>query len=172
MTDETATTTPETEVDSYRADLLSRAATLGISVHHNAKNETIAAKISAALKEDEPEATSPKASLKKEQMELKRVIVTSNDPMKADQTGDILRVSNKLTGNVAFYFPFGKPWHIPKIVLDAVREKKLFLHSARKDGREVVARTVPAYNIQELPSLTEKELERITAKQAAMSAGG
>lgn len=172
MTDETATTTPETEVDSYRADLLSRAATLGISVHHNAKNETIAAKISAALKEDEPEATSPKVSLKKEQMELKRVVVTSNDPMKADQTGDILRVSNKITGNLAFYFPFGKPWHIPQIVLDAIREKKLFLHSSRKDGREVVARTVPAYNIQELPSLTEKELERITAKQAAMSAGG
>ncbi len=172
MSDENAITTPESEDASYRADLLNRAAALGISVHHNAKNETIAAKISAALKEDEPEATSSKASLKKTQMELKRVIVTSNDPMKADQTGDILRVSNKVTGNVAFYFPFGKPWHIPNIVLDAVREQKLFLHSARMDGREVVTRTVPAYNIQELPSLTEKELERITAKQAAMRAGG
>lgn len=172
MTDEITTPTPESEDGSYRADLLRRAATLGISVHHNAKDETIAAKIAAALKEDEPKASSSKTDLRKIQMELKRVVVTSNDPMKADQTGDILRVSNKVTGNVAFYIPFGKPWHIPKIVLDAMGEKKLFLHSARKDGREVVTRTVPAYNIQELPSLTEKELERITAKQAAMRAGG
>ena len=166
MTDETVNdNTPD-----RRADLLHRAATLGISVHPNAKEETIAAKIEAALKtEDSP---APSEDLKKSQTALTRVIITSNDPQKSDQSGDIIRVSNKNTGSVAFYFPFGKPWHVPEIVLNTIKEKTFFLHGSRKDGREVVARNVPAYNVQVLPSLTEKELERIAAKQAAMAAGG
>ena len=56
---------------------------------------------------------------------------------------------------------------MPEIVLETLKESKLFLHSSRKDGREIVAREVPRYNIQYLPALNVKERERIAAKQAA-----
>ena len=44
-------TTPSMEDPGYRTELLERAALLGISVHPMAKNETIAAKIAAKLRE-------------------------------------------------------------------------------------------------------------------------
>lgn len=56
---------------------------------------------------------------------------------------------------------------MPEIVLETLKESKLFLHSSRKDGREIVTREVPRYSIQYLPPLDEKQRERIAAKQAA-----
>jgi hypothetical protein len=178
------TPTPSIDDPGYRTELLERAALLGISVHPMAKNETIAAKIAAKLRDEpDPEASAPTAAaepvaplvaaLEKPNSEihpakrLRRVIITCNDPQKADQTGDIISVSNGEVGNLRFYFHFNKPWHVPEIILNTLRESKLFLHSSRKDGREVVTREVPRYNIQELEPLDEKQRERIAAKQAA-----
>lgn len=182
MTNETAT--PSMDDPGYRTELLERAALLGITVHHLAKNETIAAKIAAKLRDEpDPEAPAPTAAPKpatpsvvtsdKPNSEthpakrLRRVIITCNDPQKADQTGDIISVSNGEVGNLRFYFHFNKPWHVPEIILNTLRESKLFLHSSRRDGRDVVTREVPRYNIQELEPLDEKQRERIAAKQAA-----
>ena len=176
------TNTPSNEDEGYRQELLARASLMGLSIHPNAKNETIAAKIAAKLKDDpetpaDTEADAPSAPttepLSKKQKEmhpakrLRRVIITCNDPQKADQTGDVVSVSNSVVGNLRFYFHFNKPWHVPEIVLDTLKESKLFLHSSRKDGREIVTREVPRYNIQELQPLDEKQRERIAAKQAA-----
>lgn len=188
---ENGSTTPSMDDEGYRQELLSRAALMGLSIHPAAKNETIAAKIAAALKakpgdpepSDDADAGTktdtltlePKAetSLTKKEKELHpakrlhRVIITCNDPQKADQSGDIVSVSNGEVGHIQFYFHFNKPWHVPEIVLETLKESKLFLHSSRKDGREIVTREVPRYNIQYLPALTEKERHRIADKQAA-----
>lgn len=176
-----AATTPNNEDPAYRAELLSRAALMGLAIHPNAKNDTIAAKITAALK-DKPdpetgnvetpvapsgEAGTPASKELHPAKKLHRVIITCHDPQKADQTGDIISVSNGEVGNIRFYFHFGKPWHVPEIVLETLKESKLFLHSSRKDGREIVTREVPRYSIQYLPPLDEKQRERIAAKQAA-----
>lgn len=190
---ENGSTTPSNEDEGYRQELLSRAALMGLQIHPNAKNETIAAKIAAALKakpgDPEPSddangddgAKQPETltlapmepALSKQDKELHpakrlhRVIITCNDPQKADQSGDIISVSNGEVGNIRFYFHFNKPWHVPEIVLETIKEAKLFLHSSRKDGREIVTREVPRYNIQYLPALTDKERNRIADKQAA-----
>lgn len=181
MTDNSNTTTPSNDDPEYRADLLARAAVMGLTVHPNAKNETIAAKITAALKADadasegtpEPVPAAAPAVAEKADKELHpskrlvRVVITCNDPQKADQTGDIVTVSNGEIGHIRFYFHFNKPWHVPQAVLDTLKESKLFLHSSRKDGREIVTREVPRYNIEVLAPLDEKQRERIAAKQAA-----
>lgn len=178
------TDTPETpkamnEDEGYRAELLARAALIGLTVHPNAKNDTIAAKIAAFLKADPSKTEGENESLKEEPVlskaekeihpskRLSRVIITCNDPQKADQSGDIISVSNGVVGNMKFYFHFNKPWHVPEIVLDTLKEAKLFLHASRKDGREIITREVPRYNIQYLPALTEKERNRIHDKQTA-----
>lgn len=181
----TTSNEPSGDDPGYRAELLSRAALMGLTIHPNAKNETIALKIAAKLK-DEPDPETGKQDsvaastasteikeLSKEEKEvhpskkLHRVIITCNDPQKADQSGDIISVSNAVVGNMRFYFHFNKPWHVPEIVLETLKESKLFLHSSRKDGREIVTREVPRYNIQYLEPLDEKARERIAAKQAA-----
>lgn len=186
---EDTNTIPETE--EYRAELLSRAALLGINVHPNAKNETIAAKIKAKLDEKTPEESpetaletviqapqapaevqraavpGPKEKVVHPAKRLHRVLVACNDPQKADQTGDIISVSNGEVGDIRFYVHFNKPWHVPHIVLETMKESKIFLHASRKEGTEVITREVPRYNIQYLDPLNEKERERIAAKQAA-----
>ena len=213
MTDTAPDTTKSmNEDEGYRKELLARCELMGLSVHPNAKNDTIAAKIAAHLKADpvKPEGEAPKAevtsvevktvvddgviteakasdndgrnppALTKEQLpltksekdvhpskRLHRVIITCNDPQKADQSGDIISVSNGVVGNIRFYFHFNKPWHVPEIILDTLKESKLFLHASRKDGREIITREVPRYNIQVLPPLTEKERHRINDKQTA-----
>lgn len=183
MTDN-APAVPET--DEYRQELIERATLLGVPFHPNAKNETIAAKIRAKLEEKVEDAEMAVIDAKAEMkvvtpvpereapgkkihpaLALTRCIITCNDPQKADQSGDVISVSNGEIGDMRFYFHFNKPWHVPKIILDTIRESKLFLHSSRKDGKEVITREVPRYNIQELPPLDEKARERIAAKQAA-----
>ena len=178
---EPTTPTPSMDDPGYRQELLDRAALLGLTIHPQAKNETIAAKIAAKLK-DEPDSeavvdpaapASPAPAIGADGKEihpakrLSRVIITCNDPQKADQTGDIISVSNGEVGNLRFYFHFNKPWHVPHIILETLKESKLFLHSSRRDGRDVVTREVPRYNIQYLEPLDEKGLERIASKQAA-----
>ena len=56
---------------------------------------------------------------------------------------------------------------MPESVLETLKESKLFLHSSRRDGRDIETREVPRYNIQYLPALDDKQRERIAAKQAA-----
>lgn len=186
MTDNTATTAPSTvpngDDPEYRKELLARAQLMGLTIHPNAKNDTIAAKIAAALADKpDPETgkqeTAPKPDVVADEepkakeihpaKRLYRVLVSCNDPQKADQTGDILSVSNGDVGNIRFYVHFNKPWHVPHIVLETMKESKLFLHSSRKDGREIITREVPRYNIQYLDPLNDKQRERIAAKQAA-----
>lgn len=177
MTDEVET--PEND-EEYRKELLARAALMGLKVHPNAKAETIQARIRQHLEDggdDEQvaqDASAPVApapvSTKKElhpSRRLIRCIVTCNDPQKADQSGDTIYISNSSIGDLRFYFPFNKPWHVPQAVLDTLKEAKLFLHSSRNNGKEVITREVPRYNIEILPPLSEKEREKIHNKQAA-----
>ena len=180
MTDEQTTNTENQEDNSRRKELLQRAALMGLTIHPNAKDDTIAAKIAAALRnEPDPEtgkletptdeAAVPSAKAKElhPSKRLIRASITCNDPQKADQTGDMISVSNSQVGNIRFYFPFGKPWHIPEIVLNTIKEAKLFLHSSKRDGKEVVTREVPRYNVEILPALTQEQIKRIADKQTA-----
>ena len=170
----------EIENDEYRTELLNRASLMGLTIHPKAKNETIAAKIAAALRDEpDPETglletpaltaqAAPAVSTEiHPSKRLHRVSITCNDPQKADQTGDVIFVSNGVVGDIRFYFPFGKPWHVPEIVLSTVKESRMFLHSSRRDGQEHITREVPRYNIEYLPALTEAERNRIADKQAA-----
>lgn len=179
----TDTNIPETE--EYRTELMDRASRLGIEVHPKAKNATIAAKIQAKLADDTDQAEMTVIDAKAEEkagpvpvrevagkkvhpaLRLHRVTVSCNDPQKADQSGDMVSVSNGEVGDIRFYVHFNKPWHVPEIVLNTLREAKIFLHSSRRDGRDVVTREVPRYNIEVLPALSEVELKRIQDKQAA-----
>lgn len=162
-----------------RALLLQRADLLGISYSNNIGVETLRKRIEAKLdeldKEEEEQEKevkhkdTPLQKQRKEALKLIRVNITSMENTKNNLSGEIFTVSNNVVGTIKRYIPFGQDWHIEKILLDTLREKQFqrFTSVNTTNGSVRRAMLVPAYAIQELPPLTEKELEELRKSQLA-----
>lgn len=113
--------------------------------------------------------TTPKALKEKEATKLVRVIISCNDPNKQAFTGDIFSVGNGEFQEQKKMVPFNVPTHITQMMLNMLREKMVQTHYKVKENGRTVQRTrlSPMFSIQELPPLTNKELEAIKQKQLA-----
>lgn len=104
---------------------------------------------------------------------LVRVNIHPNDPMRQQVRGELIWTGNLQVGTIGKYVPFGttKGYHVPQIVLNVMRDRKFTAFVIRKDkyGNDV-PRAVqrPAYTIQELPPLTQAEIDKIATRQLAM----
>lgn len=171
-------------------ELKNRARTLGIAFHPSIGEEKLREKIRAKLDEDEKQgaaaidAAAPasgdangtaaqaaddaaKAAVAKA---LVRVRITCMDPSKKEYDGEIFSVSNSVVGTVKRYIPFGHAWHIEQIMLNMLRDKKYqAFHEVKTPGGGTVkrGRLVPAYAIETLPALSEKELAELKQRQLA-----
>jgi hypothetical protein len=110
---------------------------------------------------------------KKRAIELIRVRITNMNPNKNEWEGEILTVVSRLTGTVKKYIPFNaeEGYHVPRILLDMMRDKKVQVFtSIKRNGTEIrQGKMVPEYAIQELPNLTQAEYDVIANRQAAQS---
>lgn len=157
--------------------LMARADKLGISYSNNIGLETLRKRIEDKLDEadkaEEEELVkhtpSPLQKKRKEALQLIRVNITSMENTKNNLSGEIFTVSNNVIGTVKRYIPFGQDWHIERIFLDTLREKQFqrFTSVNTTNGSVRRAMLVPAYAIQELPPLTEKELDELRKSQMA-----
>lgn len=161
-------------VQNEKEALTARADKLGISYSNNIGLETLRKRIEAKLdeadKEEEVKHTaSPLQKKRKEALQLVRVNITSMENTKNNLSGEILTVSNNVIGTLKRYIPFGQDWHIERIFLDTLREKQFqrFTSVNTTNGSVRRAMLVPAYAIQELPPLTEKELDELRKSQMA-----
>lgn len=161
-----------TELD----DLKAQADALGISYRENIGVDTLKEKIlkfQGSLEEVEQESESEKiARMRAECLKLIRVIVTPMDPMKRNYQGEVISVSNSLLGVVKKFVLFNAPYHLPKILVDELREKKFQTFQTKKapGGQEIrQAKSIPAYGIQELAPLTPEELKELGKIQQARS---
>lgn len=105
-------------------------------------------------------------------LKLVRVNVTCLDPMKKEYLGEIFTVGNDVIGSVRKYIPFNTTdgWHVPKIILDQLKEKECQIFNTIKDDRGNnirTGKTIKAYVIQELPPLSEEELKELAKVQQA-----
>ena len=153
---------------------MARADKLGISYSNNIGLETLRKRIEAKLDEADKEeyvkhTPSPIQNKRKESLQLIRVNITSMENTKNNLSGEIFTVSNNVIGTVKRYIPFGQDWHIERIFLDTLREKQFqrFTSVNTTNGSVRRAMLVPAYAIQELPPLTEKDLEELRKSQMA-----
>ena len=107
-----------------------------------------------------------KAKARKEAFKLNRCIITSMDKDKAELSGEIISAGSSFTGFVKKYIAFNIEWQVPSILLSTLKEKKLLATRTRKTPKGDVKENfeAPAYSIQELPQLTEKELEALKAE--------
>ena len=113
-----------------------------------------------------------------EATKLIRVRITVNNPSKQNREGEIISAGNTLIGFVSKFIPYQPAfyengYHIPKIILDVMRDMK-HARFPKKKGRLNVTlddysnvRMVPDFTIEELPPLTEEELKALAEYQQA-----
>lgn len=134
---------------------------------------------------NEPASTAPvqtavsakmslRQKLRQEEMKLIRCRITNLDPKKKDLPGEILTVANEYLGNVRKYIPYGEVtdngYHIENCLYKQLLERTFVNIKVRKDsrGREIVeTQDAREFAIEVLPPLTESELARLAASQAA-----
>ena len=170
--------------------LKQRATLMGIKFSNNIGLEFLRAKITAKL-EGEVEPTPPafrelepplpiktdRQEIYEQEMRLVRLRITNLDPKKKDLPGEIFCVANEILGAVKKYIPYGEAtdngYHVPYVIYRQLREREFLNIKTRKDsrGRTVVETSMAReFALEELPQMTQKELERLAAAQAA--AGG
>lgn len=163
-------------------NLRTQARELGLEFHPNLGAERLSALIAEAVapKEQPEEAEAPKKESKlndrrNKALKLVRVIVTPNDPNKRDYDGEFFSVGNSVIGTITKFVPFNNDngWHVPQMIVDSIRDKKMqrFKKVRTAGGVEVKVPTYsPAYAIQILPALTQKELDELGESQRARQA--
>ena len=168
------TMSEEIELQSIKDQLDS----LGVTYHPNTgieKLKTLLAKATVNEKEETVSTKETKSETKLTPMEeatrLIRVIVTPVDPMKKLSQGEIFTVSNDVIGTIRKYIAFNTEdgYHVPKIILDMLKEKKYtaIIQTKGSGGTKTTTRELPAFNIVELEPLTQKELDALAAKQSS-----
>ena len=109
-------------------------------------------------------------------MRLVRLRITNMDPKKKDLPGEILTVANDYLGTVRKFIPFGEVtdngYHVPYCLYMMMKERRfLNIRTTKKNGQiQVSSGWATEFAFEELPPLTQHELDRLAAAQAA--AGG
>lgn len=123
-----------------------------------------------------------RAIVRAKAMRLHRVRVHNLDPQDSAVPGAIKTVYNKYCGKVSKYIPYGEEneygYHIPEILLNALREEKYTMRKEVKQRGQVSSfgvkqyKTVlmPKFNIEVLPPLTKEEIAGLAQDQKARGA--
>lgn len=170
-------TEPIESVQDELTVLKARADRLGINYSNNIGVETLKEKIAQATKSSsEPNTiTTDRERIYKEAMKLIRCKIIQLNPSKKDLNGEIFTVANDVVGKVSVYVPYTSPasdsWHLPNIIVQFLKSKKYtdirFPKKKNQRQTEIQHVMVPEFNIIELPPLTQEELDKLAAMQAA-----
>lgn len=110
-----------------------------------------------------------------EQMKLIRCRIYNMNPSKADLHGEIVTVRLKYLGIIKKFVPFGEVtdngFHLPYCLFKELQNRK-FLQVKIKKSRNNAQRLpdtrwAPEFNLEVLPPLTQDELQKMAAHQAA-----
>lgn len=188
----------ETAMDAKqeREALKARCQLLGIQTQGNQSNDTLRALVRA--KQDEMDAAARQANpaafdvavetsegrtpslreyLKTEALKLVRVRISCMNPQLAKLGSVIITTGNEYTGTVRKVVFFGEKtengYHIPQIILNVLQRRKFqqIVEERSHLGHMVPrARWMKEFNIEILPSLTQKELNALKDRQLATNA--
>ena len=111
-------------------------------------------------------------------LRMLRVKITNLDPQDAPLNGGIITVSNKYTGKVSKYIPYGEEsengYYVPKILLDHLHTMKFPLRKEKKGNRFGVKQYTTTmsnkFNIEYLTHLSRSEMAELAAVQRASHA--
>ena len=111
-------------------------------------------------------------------LRMYRVKIQNLDPNDAPLNGGIFTISNKYTGKVSKYVPFGveseNGYYIPKILLDHLEQMQFPIRKEKKGNRFGVKQyqtvLTNKFNIQYMDPLGQKEIADLAAIQRASHA--
>ena len=110
---------------------------------------------------------------RKEQMRLVRVQITCMNPTKHSWQGEILTAAGRGFGSIKKFILFNTPYHVPVAILNYMQERECQIFESKRNAKTgdttKHARLIKEFSIQELPSLTRKELEQIATRQSAQA---
>ena len=168
-----------------RAALEARAKVLNIPYHTNISTEKLRERVNAAIAgtreqdserpaKDESDAAR-RSRLKKKASRLIRVRIHCNDPAKKDWPGEYITVGNNAVGTYRKYVPYNQdePFHLPEIIVNALREKRVQVFATKKSKNGIPVReskSIAAYAIEIVQPLTEEELAQLANSQMARNA--
>lgn len=184
--DETMQHEDDLPVQDERASLEARAKILNINFHSNISTEKLRERVNAALTGagPDPEDARPtkgetdvarRSRLKKEASRLIRVRIHCNDPAKKDWPGEYITVGNNAVGTYRKYVPYNQdePFHLPQILVNALREKRVQVFATKKGKNGIPireAKSIAAYSLEVVQPLTREELDRMAQSQMARNA--
>jgi len=121
-----------------------------------------------------------RAIVRAKALRLIRCRVTNLDPQDASVPSMLLTAYNKYTGKVSKLIPFGEEneagYHIPKILVDELKSRTFNMRKEKKRKgssfgvKEYTTTQVRKFNIEELPPLTQEELNNLANDQKARGA--
>lgn len=114
---------------------------------------------------------SKKATLRKRQSKLVRVVVRCNNENKKEWSGEIHTIICA-AGTLKKWVPFDNEmgWHVPQAIIDVMKSKtcQKFKSGKLPNGQEhKIPYSVKEYSIEVLDPLTIKEIKTLAAEQSA-----
>ena len=117
----------------------------------------------------------PVMTLEEKCLHLKRIIVIPNDPEMSGHAGLVFTVLCSAVNNgkaIKKYVPFNNEegWHVPNIIYNQIANAEMQkFKSVKTANGDTVLQPYQAkkYNVQVLPDLTQKEIDKLAASQAA-----
>ena len=163
---DTKKTQEETLIEAYRLELEA----LDIEYHHKHGIEKLKSLLDAGVSAEAEQAKISRIILEDDPMALVRIVMYNNDTEKREYTGDYFTViSGK--NKASRFVPFGNEngWHVERMLLAFLQDKKIQLWKKVKDPRTnvetAVAYQAPAFTIKVLDALTAKELDQLHKDQ-------
>lgn len=174
------------DIEDVKAELTGR----GIKMHH----KTNAIKLRKTLQDDvdkndtkvpvevksspvKPAKVKKKSGMTLEEkcLHLKRIIVTPNDPELSGHAGLVFTVLVSSVNNgkaIKKYVPFNNEegWHVPNVICNQIANAEMQkFKSVKAPNGDTILQPYQAkkYNVQVLPDLTQKEIDKLAASQAA-----
>lgn len=176
---------------SEREALEQRARVLNINFHSSISTEKLRERVNSVLQGSSteqasegstaptlPKGETPEARRSRKRQEAAkqiRVRIHCNDPAKKEWPGEYITVGNSYVGTFRKYVPYNidEPYHIPQILLNALREKRVQVFTTKKGKHGIPTReskSIAAYTIEVLPPLTAEELKELAVSQTARNA--
>lgn len=107
--------------------------------------------------------------IKQEATKLVRVRITCMNPGKREWEGEIFQVSNRVTGVLKKYVPYGVDWHVPNMILNMIQERQCQVFTTVKGSRGFksrVGKLIKEFGVEILPRLTEDDIKDLAQRQA------
>jgi len=112
--------------------------------------------------------------LMKDAQKLVRIQVACLNPLKSDYSAVIISGGNSVMPTETKTIPLNTPWHVPRILVDILKNKKFqVFHETKDETGKTIKKTVqtPEFAVQELPPLNEDELAALAKRQLASQSG-